>query len=132
MRKFCFPTPNRYIPTDFSTLAEHSLSGQNYPVGPQRVYASECMDVHHELDHTVKTPKELISLQMKTSIAYKSPRHWVMFALFMEMLNDSLAEHSYLIRRAGFYFSFEATTNGVDLFVDGYSQRIDDLLLSRS
>lgn len=123
------PKPNPYIPTDFSIVVEHSTSAQQYSMGPHRVYETNCMDIHYELDRKFKMPKVSISLQMKTAVAYKSPWHWVMFTLFMAMLEDSLTEDSFEVARAGFYFHFESTTRGPELMFDGYSQRIDDLLL---
>lgn len=122
------PAPNPFIPTEFDLIVEPLPDGEDDVEGPAEILRDDYMEVHYKLDRTFKRPKATVILSMRTPLAYRSPWHSVMCNIFTYLLEDALTEYTYAAEKAGFMYSISQDTNGIKLFVQGYSHRIDVLL----
>lgn len=121
------PEPNHLIPTDFSILTEQLPPGENDLKGPVRILKNHCMDVHYKLDRSFNRPKVKVFIEFATPLANQSPWHAIMFSLYCTLLEDSMAEYSSIVERAGLNFSFISTATGLQLRLSGYNDGIEKL-----
>ena len=122
------PRKNDFIPTDFAMLAEPIDHGEQDVEGPRIIEENEYYELHYKLDQTFNRPKAVVYLDLKTNLAYMSPRHSVLAKLVTFLLVDELTEFSYDAELAGLHYSLNNTQFGMSLMVDGYNHKLRILL----
>ncbi|CAN8074625.1 unnamed protein product [Agarophyton chilense] len=119
---------NPFIPSEFDLLGEPLPDGERDRSGPKLVHSTEQMDVYHKLDRSFKRPKACIVILVRTPGSYESPLQIVLIYLLAFLVEDALMEFSYPAHRAGFEYEVDQQMNGLQIYLKGYSHRIDVLL----
>lgn len=122
------PEQNPFIPTKFDLLATPLPDGTKDIKGPKLASKTDFMEVYHKLDKSFKRPKACMIFLIRTPVSYCSPLHVVLTHLLAFLIEDALMEYSYPAHRAGFHYQVDQLSNGLQIFLKGYSHRIDVLL----
>ncbi len=118
-----YPEPNPFIPSDLTLL-------DGAPEGPQRVLAEPLGEVWLEQDRRFQLPRALLDLTVLTPAPSASPRARAAAELYVRAVEEGLNEWRYLGVEAGLYASLGVSRRGLELAVEGYSQRLPDYLVA--
>jgi insulysin len=134
------PSPNPFIPTDFSLRGPARVEDRRLPeykamveadrsvppalLAPGRFAGVTCF---HKLDRTFNKPKAYVACSVISPAAYFSPLHTVLTDLYVRLLVDSLGEYTYDAELAGLYYSLFPTATGMQLLVYGYNHKLEVL-----
>eukprot|EP00178_Gracilaria_changii_P016018 TRINITY_DN4511_c0_g1_i1.p1 TRINITY_DN4511_c0_g1~~TRINITY_DN4511_c0_g1_i1.p1 ORF type:complete len:985 (-),score=132.98 TRINITY_DN4511_c0_g1_i1:2428-5382(-) len=119
---------NPFIPTEFDLIVDPLPSSERDRSGPKLVHSTELMDVYHKLDRSFKRPKACILVLVRIPGSYNTPLQVVLNYLLSFLVEDALMEYSYPAHRAGFEYEVDQQMNGLQIYLKGYSHRIDVLL----
>jgi len=119
--RMSYPDANRFIATDFKIKPPPPPATS---VLPQLLLDSPILKIWHKQDITFKLPKGRIGFVLTSPKAYLDPRHAVMTRLFVDVFRDSLTEFAYDAELAGVHSSVRHTTDGIDLTVSGYHDKL--------
>ncbi|KAJ3126641.1 Insulinase (Peptidase M16) [Nowakowskiella sp. JEL0407] len=122
---FHLPLKNDFIPERFDV---RKLDTQSPFVDATMVEDTPLMRVWYRKDDTFYTPKVYIYLKLSSPLVYATPANSVKSNLYIELVKDSLNEFSYMAEVAGLYYSLSDDTNGFQLVVGGYNDKISVLL----
>jgi len=123
---FAIPAKNAFIATDFSILPAPLGAGPGSV--PELIKEGEGWRLHHLQDTEFNRPKVNMFFEMRSPVAYYSPRHAIMANLFTGLLVDELTEFAYDAEVAGLNYELNNTMAGIQLTVGGYSHKIKILL----
>ncbi|KAJ3326456.1 Insulinase (Peptidase M16) [Blyttiomyces sp. JEL0837] len=118
------PNPNEFIPTNLSIRK----TSEQRETRPTIIRDTATMRLWHKKDDTFWVPKAKVSLMLKSPLAYVTPRCSVMSKLYSDLLDDALNEFSYYAHVAGLSFSIDNTTEGIELGLFGYNDKLSNLL----
>ncbi|EWM30042.1 insulin-degrading enzyme [Nannochloropsis gaditana] len=143
------PSPNEFLPTDFSLICEQpaykSLAPDDpvHPFPPSLLFPSSAqalpaslpasspergVKVFHKLDTTFKVPKVQFFAHLLSRQIYSSPPSVVLHRLYNMLLRDELNEFAYEAAMAGLSYSVTTRTTGLSVKVSGYSHKLPVLL----
>jgi insulysin len=117
--KLRLPTPNRFIPTDFSLISKDESFDT-----PQLIHESKMSKLWYKPDTLFNTPKGQVYLSLISPESYTSPEAAVCTNLLTKMLIDSMNEVVYYAEVAGLFYSISSTTVGLQLAFSGYSHKL--------
>jgi insulysin len=118
-----FPLPNPFIPEKFD-IKENSEKTEF----PRLIRDNKWCKIWHKQDYTFKQPKGIISVKLYTPLAYLDPESALKTQLFGEILKEELNDYSYYAHTAGVNFSIGILTDGIEICVSGYDDKLDQLL----
>lgn len=124
------PKMNPFIPTELDVIGEPLKEGEVDLEGPKVVEKNDFFVLHHKLDRTFKRPNACIRICLYSPKVYLSPLDSVMGALLVRLLEDILMEFYYPAQVAGFSYRLHHNQRGLLLNVQGYSHRIDELVIT--
>ncbi|KAG0225257.1 Insulinase (Peptidase M16) [Actinomortierella wolfii] len=119
------PAPNDYIPTNFEVGKVPIVKPLTSPI---LIRHSPLTRIWHKKDDTFWVPKATLVFQLRTPLAYSSPRNNVKTHLYVELLRDALNEYSYDAEMAGLAYNLETNVDGMVLSIDGYNDKAHVLL----
>lgn len=122
---FHLPAKNAYIATDF-TLLTPATEWANKP-HPSIVRQSERSQLWYKADCKFATPKAYVNFLLLTPNVSKTPTSWVLFDLFVKVLDQNLSEVAYEADVAQLGYSVRAYENGVIIAVGGFSDKLQSL-----
>jgi insulysin len=120
-----FPAPNAFIASDFTLLPRPAA---DTPADPVLLRDSQMVKVWYKQDDTFLIPKASVSVVLTSPLAYATAKHCNMTRLFSDMLKDSLTEFGYDAELAGMAYSCDNTTYGIDFSVNGYNEKLSELV----
>ncbi|KAI9295027.1 hypothetical protein K502DRAFT_235546 [Neoconidiobolus thromboides FSU 785] len=119
------PKSNPFIPTNFDLSTEFVSNQKN----PLLLIKDENGSLWYDRSSKFKVPKASLSLFVKNPFVYTSPRHFCCLELLKLILTENLNEFSYDASIAGLSYSLSNRYNGLSIGVDGYSHKLETLLL---
>lgn len=117
------PTKNPFIVEDAQARSEESTSEI-----PSIIFEGKGIRLWHKKDNQFNVPKGHLFLSLDSEHACKSPRHAAMTKLYIELLSDSLNEHTYQAEVAGLHYHIYSHQSGLTLQLSGYSGKQETLL----
>ncbi|KAI9058078.1 LuxS/MPP-like metallohydrolase [Trametes sanguinea] len=119
------PAPNPFIPEDLSVDKVEVAEPLKYPTLVKRTEKSQ---LWHKKDDQFWVPKAHVRIDIKSPLAYVTPRHAMMSRLLVDLVEDALAEVTYDADLAGLFYSVTNQIEGLTISVGGYNDKIHVLL----
>ncbi|MBI2601661.1 MAG: insulinase family protein [Deltaproteobacteria bacterium] len=116
------PAPNPFIPQKLELLTSQT------PTNAEKIIDNEWGTFWFQKDDTFHLPKANLRLVLLAQSVNKSPRDKVMSLLFVDALNESLNEWRYTIGLAGLHYDVQRTDRGIEIDIEGYSEKLPLLL----
>ena len=120
---FHLPSPNAFIPDDFSLRSTSVPVSEKEELGPLVVQDDEWSRVWHKLDRQYGLPKTVAFLHFSSPLASASPGEQALSSMFGQMLVDDLTEFTYDASLAGLSYALENGKYGMTLNLSGFSQK---------
>jgi insulysin len=86
------------------------------------------LQLWHKQDTVFKKPKGIVFVDLSTPLAYDSPANTVLTRLFSAMIKDGLNEFAYDAEVAGLHYEVLNTTQGMQIQLSGYNDKLLTLL----
>lgn len=118
------PQPNQFIPTDFEFLSIENWK-QTFP---KIIRDTSLCRVWFKQDTEFRKPKTIMTIELKNPTIHCDPLNWNLAHLFVWLLEDHLKEQLYVAELAGLECKIAITTNGIRIYIDGYSHKQDIFL----
>ncbi|ELU09335.1 hypothetical protein CAPTEDRAFT_155510 [Capitella teleta] len=119
------PEKNEFIPTNFELVAREAPC-----IMPHIISDSPMTRLWYLQDQTFLMPKNCLSLQLTSPLAYQDPLSTNLIYLFVALFKDALNEYAYYAEIAGLHYSLSSTIYGLSLSMGGYSHK-QAILLQR-
>ncbi|KAH9855602.1 LuxS/MPP-like metallohydrolase [Lenzites betulinus] len=119
------PAPNPFIPEDLSVDRVQISEPATYPLLVKR---TELSQLWHKKDDQFWVPKAQIRINIKSPLAYTTPRHAMLSRLLVNLVEDALAEVTYAADLAGLSYSVTNQIEGLTVTAGGYSDKLPVLL----
>lgn len=116
-----FPEPNPYLPDNLSLEASPSALPESLLPESEGEFWFEC-------NTGFGIPKARLSLLLLSPEPAAGPRDRLLAMLYARALNESLNEWRYPVLEAGLYLTIRDEQRGLRIELEGFSQRIPDLL----
>ncbi|MCB1046634.1 MAG: insulinase family protein [Calditrichaeota bacterium] len=120
-REIHFPAPNPFLPDRLELQAQASDQPGSLIPASEGEFWFEC-------NTRFGLPKANLSLLLLSPEINRTPRSRLLAKLYVRALNESLNEWRYDVREAGLYLTISDEARGIRLGIEGFSQRIPDLL----
>ncbi|KAJ3016137.1 UNVERIFIED_CONTAM: Insulinase (Peptidase M16) [Siphonaria sp. JEL0065] len=121
---FHLPLKNEFVPENFS-IRKTSATAQKRP---DIVLETETIRLWHKKDDTFWVPKAKVVFTMKSPLGYVTPTTCVLTRLYTDCLTDALNEFSYYAHVAGLDYYMSNSTEGIELSISGYNDKVAHLL----
>ncbi|KAK1090410.1 metalloprotease, partial [Friedmanniomyces endolithicus] len=116
---------NEFVPqrldVEKKEVAEPSLA-------PALIRNTDGVRVWFKKDDQFWVPRATIHVSLRTPLHNASPLNAMTAQLYKELVEDSLIEYSYDAELAGLEYSIAPTTDGLDVVVSGYNDKMPVLL----
>ncbi|RPD65209.1 LuxS/MPP-like metallohydrolase [Lentinus tigrinus ALCF2SS1-6] len=119
------PAPNPFIPTDLSVDKSEVAEPKKYPTLVKR---TERAQLWYKKDDQFWVPKARVRIVIKNPLTYATAKHALMTRLFVDLVEDALAEVTYDADLAGLSYSVSNDVDGIVVSVGGYNDKLDVLL----
>ncbi|TBU47821.1 LuxS/MPP-like metallohydrolase [Dichomitus squalens] len=123
--ELALPSANRFIPTDLSVTKVEVAEPAKFPTLVKRTDISQ---LWHKKDDQFWVPKAQVRIVIKSPVAYTTSRHALLTGLFVDLIEDALAEVTYDAGIAGLSYAVSSHSEGIDVTVAGYHDKLDVLL----
>jgi len=97
---------------------------------PQIILEDELIKFWFQQDFRFKQPKAKLILRINSPKVYSSPRNAVLTQLYVDSILEGLNEFGYPVRLAGLDFNISSDKKGINLILEGFSDRILELTKS--
>ncbi|KAH9948332.1 LuxS/MPP-like metallohydrolase [Amylocystis lapponica] len=124
-RELSLPRPNPYIPTN---LAVNTTDVSAPSKSPSCIHRTSTTTLWFKKDDQFWVPKAQIRVDIRSPLAYGTPRQAVLTRLLADLLEDALSEVTYDARLAGLTYSVTNHSRGLLVSVNGYNDKLPDLL----
>eukprot|EP01064_Diplonema_japonicum_P009631 TRINITY_DN17103_c0_g1_i1.p1 TRINITY_DN17103_c0_g1~~TRINITY_DN17103_c0_g1_i1.p1 ORF type:complete len:1092 (+),score=202.38 TRINITY_DN17103_c0_g1_i1:66-3341(+) len=128
------PHINPFIPHDFSLTADDDEGEQDHvPLQILRRTADSALEkpeisVYHWKDTVYKVPKVSMKIKVASPVAYSSPKSRVLNRIFVRILKEQTNTVTYYALIANLNLDILSSTDGLEVYVGGLSQKIGKLL----
>lgn len=122
--KLQLPQPNLFIPSDFEFLPIDNWK-QTYP---KIIRDTSLIRVWFKQDTEFRKPKSIMTIELKNPTIHCDPLNWNLTHLFVWLLDEHLKQQLYVAELAGLECKIAITTNGIRIYIDGYSHKQDIFL----
>lgn len=112
------PGPNKFIPEN---LALKSSAGAESK--PTVIEQQDGLELWHQLDTEFGLPLANFYFSVRSPVANDSARHAVLTSLYVQLVNDQLAEFSYDADLAGLSYNLYKHIRGFTVRVSGYDDK---------
>ncbi|XP_025110229.1 nardilysin-like isoform X2 [Pomacea canaliculata] len=112
------PEPNPFIPQVFELVYEKRFEL------PVRVVDNEFSCMWYKKDSKYKLPKGFIMLHLITPVVSRSVVNAALCDLYLYIIQQNLQESLYPATLAGYEFSMEAMSTGVEIHTEGFSHKL--------
>ncbi|KAF8525603.1 LuxS/MPP-like metallohydrolase [Hysterangium stoloniferum] len=119
------PGPNPFIPTNFEVRKKEIDNPAKWPT---LIDDSPISRMWHKVDDQFWVPKAQIMVDIRSPVAYSTPRQAVLTRLVMDLVTDSLAEITYDASLAELGYSLNTSSEGFSISVSGYNDKVLVLL----
>ncbi|KAI0819462.1 LuxS/MPP-like metallohydrolase [Trametes gibbosa] len=119
------PAPNPFIPEDLSVDRVMLPEPLKYPL---LVKCTGLSQLWHKKDDQFWVPKAQVRVDIKSPLAYTTPRHAMLTRLLVNVVEDALAEVTYDADLAGVSYSVMNQIEGLTVAVGGYCDKLPALL----
>ncbi|OMJ22011.1 Insulin-degrading enzyme [Smittium culicis] len=119
------PHPNKFIPEDLNLKTSISLDPE---LKPSLLKKNDQIELWFKKDDRFNLPRGVIYTNIIVPETYSSPLSSLLTRLFIETVYDSINMVTYNAKVAGFGISIGETFNGISLFVEGYNDKLGELL----
>ncbi|OBZ78124.1 Insulin-degrading enzyme [Grifola frondosa] len=119
------PGPNPFIPIN---LTVNKIDVQEPAVFPMCIKRTEMTTLWHKKDDQFWVPKANVRVNIRSPIAYVTPRHALLTRLCVDLVEDALSEVTYDADLAGLSFSVNNHIEGIVVSVSGYNDKLAVLL----
>lgn len=113
------PKPNIFIPTDFEFLPIDDWT-QTFP---KIIRDNSLVRVWWKQDTEFRKPKSVMTVELKNPTIHCDPLNWNLTHIFVWLLEDYLAQQLYEARLAGMECKITVTTNGIRIYIEGFSDK---------
>ncbi|OLY84962.1 Insulin-degrading enzyme [Smittium mucronatum] len=120
------PFPNKFIPEDLSLK---TIVSPNPLLEPLLLTKNDQLELWFKKDDRFNLPRGVICLNIVAPETYSSPLSALLCRLFIETVFDSINKITYNAKVAGFGISINETFNGISVLVEGYNDKLGELLL---
>ena len=117
------PAPNPYIPEEFERLTADSPQAT-----PVKLLQQDKLRLWHGDDPQFAAPRASLRLGLYSPLANDSARHVVLLQLYAAVVADSLNPKLYPALLTGFNTSVGASRHGLEVGIDGFSDKQEQLL----
>ncbi|KAI0077374.1 LuxS/MPP-like metallohydrolase [Panus rudis PR-1116 ss-1] len=119
------PEPNPYIPENLSVEKKDVAKPAKVP---SRIRQNDFSALWYKKDDQFWVPKAHVKLDIRSSMAYATPRQAVLTRLLSDLLDDDLSEVTYYAELAGLGYSVNNYRGGLLVSVTGYNDKLGVLL----
>lgn len=123
-KNFRLPQQNIFIPTNFEFLPIDNWK-QTYP---KIIRDSSLSRVWFKQDTEFRKPKSIMTIELKNPTIHCDALNWNLIHMFVWLLQDHLKEQLYIAELAGLECKIAITTQGIRIYIDGYSDKQDIFL----
>ncbi|KAH9915085.1 LuxS/MPP-like metallohydrolase [Fomitopsis serialis] len=124
-KELFLPGPNQFIPRDLSV--EKSNISMPAPA-PVCIYRSSLSALWHKKDDRFWVPRASAKIDIRSPLAYGTPRQAVLTRMIADLVEDALSEVAYDAYLAGFNYDVTNHKRGIRVSVSGYSDKLDVVL----
>ncbi|XP_019084921.1 PREDICTED: insulin-degrading enzyme-like 2 isoform X1 [Camelina sativa] len=117
------PTPNIYIPTDFSLK-----DVKDKDIFPVLLRKTSFSRLWYKPDTKFFRPKAYVKMDFNCPLAVSSPDAAVLSNIFVSLLEDYLNEYAYYAHVAGLRYGLSLSKNGFELSLVGFNHKMSILL----
>ncbi|CAN7095287.1 insulin-degrading enzyme-like 2 isoform X1 [Brassica rapa] len=117
------PTPNVFIPTDFSL--KDVKNKETFPVLLRKTPFSR---LWYKPDTKFFKPKAYVNIDFNCPLAFTSPEAAVLSNTFVWLLVDYLNEYAYYAQTAGLDYGLSISDDGFELYLVGFNHKLRILL----
>lgn len=118
------PAPSNFIPDNFDLLAPE----KEVPDYPQKLYEDEWGALWFRQDQKFKLPRTYCYVYLITELPLQSPRLAALLDLYLKLFQQQVMEDIYPANMAQYYFSISATEKGLVMKMNGFNQKLHQLL----
>ncbi|XP_071521407.1 nardilysin-like [Panulirus ornatus] len=118
------PAPSNFIPDNFDLLAPE----KEVPDYPQKLYEDEWGALWFRQDQKFKLPRTYCYVYLITELPLQSPRLAALLDLYLKLFQQQVMEDIYPASMAQYYFSISATEKGLVMKMNGFNQKLHQLL----
>lgn len=118
---FLLPSPNPFIPSDF-TLCSSLITSGGLSLGaniPQCLKSTNKIELFHFMD--CQQPKVFLFIKLILPTVYDTASKAVWTALYVMMLQEELQEELYPATLTGFSYTIGGLKDGLELKINGFS-----------
>ncbi|KAI9822691.1 MAG: Insulinase (Peptidase M16) [Pycnora praestabilis] len=119
------PHKNEFIPTKLEVERKET---ENPLKAPKLIRNDEGVRVWWKKDDRFWVPKANVCITLRNPLVYATPEHCAMTALFVELVKDALVEYSYDAEIAGLDYGLSNHSQGLDVELSGYNDKMSVLL----
>ncbi|KAI0952754.1 hypothetical protein AcW1_007154 [Taiwanofungus camphoratus] len=121
----CLPGPNPFIPTNLTVEKQDKSVPEKFPACVRR---TSMLTLWYKKDDQFWVPKAHVIVDIRSSLAYGTPRQATMTRLLADLTEDALSEMTYDAALAGLACSVTNHTHGLLISVSGYNDKLPLLL----
>ncbi|KAJ3300130.1 Insulinase (Peptidase M16) [Borealophlyctis nickersoniae] len=119
------PKPNDFIPESLDVKKAEVKEPLRQPA---IIKETDVVRMWYKKDDTYWVPKANVWFSLKSPLSYVSPLTCTETRLYTDLLHDALNEFSYYAEVAGLSYSLENNTEGMVLNLEGYNDKLPNLL----
>ncbi|PVU96120.1 hypothetical protein BB561_001396 [Smittium simulii] len=119
------PQPNRFIPEDLEVI---NKKGSEPVSVPSLLLKNDKIELWFKQDDRFYLPRGIVNISISVPGIYSSPQTALLSNLFAELFYDQTKRITYDAKVAGFRFSLNTVFNAVELIVEGYNDKLVDLI----
>jgi secreted Zn-dependent insulinase-like peptidase len=112
------PEANPFIPENLARIAPSAAADR-----PRRILERPGIELWHQLDRDFGLPRTDFFFSVRSPVANDSPRHALLTALFVGLVNDALETFSYPTSLAGMQYALYKHLRGFTVRFSGYSDK---------
>ncbi|KAL1387083.1 a-pheromone processing metallopeptidase Ste23 [Phyllosticta capitalensis] len=119
------PHPNQFIPTKLEVEKKEVSEPLKHP---HVIRNDDRVRLWYKKDDRFWVPKATVDLTLRTPLVAATPQAAVMTALYRDLVADDLNEYAYDAEVAGVDYSLATSGLGLDVWVNGYNDKMGVLL----
>lgn len=123
--KLHLPLPNEFIP---KRLDVEKKDVKEPAIVPKLIRNDENVRTWWKKDDQFWVPKASIDISLRSPLSNITPLTAVMSSLYKDLVDDSLTEYAYNAELAGLWYSVSAHSQGIDVSINGYNDKMSVLL----
>ncbi|PVU89718.1 hypothetical protein BB560_006278, partial [Smittium megazygosporum] len=120
------PSPNMFIPENLEL--QNKKRHPDPALKPTLLLKSPKLELWFKQDDRFELPRGILTLGIHLPGIYNSPLEALSSILYCEMVYDQIKKITYDAKTAGFRYSISSATDVIDVVIEGYNDKLADLL----